>query len=95
MNDALIASLRNARDKDYLKQKSESGERLLTKKETSRRAFEVTRWRKLNVGDIAAAKLQSRDMWILCRGEKRRRRSNGALSTFGGFVLTLLCSSQS
>jgi hypothetical protein len=77
VNDALIASLGNPRDRDYLKQKNEAGERLLTKKEASRRAFEVTRWRELKVGDIAAAKLQSRDMWILCRGEGSRVKSEG------------------
>mmetsp|Transcript_10023 Transcript_10023/g.18170 ORF Transcript_10023/g.18170 Transcript_10023/m.18170 type:complete len:384 (+) Transcript_10023:3-1154(+) len=68
VNNSLIKEqLKLPSDINYMKQVDEKGTRVISKKESCRRAFEISRWRQLNVGDLAAAKLQSRDMWILCK----------------------------
>jgi predicted RecA/RadA family phage recombinase len=43
----------------------------LSKKELSNRLFEATRFRTLHKGDYVAAKLDSRDLWILARVVKQ------------------------
>lgn len=43
----------------------------LSKKELSNRLFEATRFRTLHKGDYVAAKLDSRDLWILARVAKQ------------------------
>eukprot|EP00977_Amphora_coffeiformis_P001942 scaffold370_cov176-Amphora_coffeaeformis.AAC.19 len=44
-----------------------TGKRLLSKKDFSQRIFEVVRFRTLRQGDHVAARLSSRDLWILAR----------------------------
>jgi hypothetical protein len=44
-----------------------SGKRICTKKEHNYRLFEVLRFRPLRQGDFVAARLTSRDLWILAR----------------------------
>ena len=44
-----------------------TGKRLLSKKDFSQRIFEVVRFRALRRGDHVAARLSSRDLWILAR----------------------------
>lgn len=43
------------------------GKRICTKKEHSIRVFEVLRFRSLRAGDFVAARLSSRDLWILAK----------------------------
>jgi hypothetical protein len=45
----------------------ESGKRTCTKKEHTNRVFVVTRYRALRQGDFVAARVSSRDLWILAR----------------------------
>jgi hypothetical protein len=45
----------------------ESGKRICTKKEHMNRVFVVTRYRALRQGDFVAARVSSRDLWILAR----------------------------
>lgn len=47
-----------------------TGRRLLSKKDYSQRVFEVIRFRALRQGDHVAARLSSRDLWILARVTK-------------------------
>ena len=44
-----------------------TGKRLVSKKDFSQRIFEVVRFRALQQGDHVAARLTSRDLWILAR----------------------------
>lgn len=44
-----------------------SGKRIYTKKEHNYRLFELLRFRPLRQGDFVAARLSSRDLWILAR----------------------------
>jgi hypothetical protein len=45
----------------------DSGKRICTKKEHTNRVFVVTRYRALRQGDFVAARVSSRDLWILAR----------------------------
>lgn len=45
----------------------DSGKRVCTKKEHTNRVFIVTRYRALRQGDFVAARVSSRDLWILAR----------------------------
>ena len=66
VNEPLISTLAYQQDVNYLKQINEKGERILTKREVSHRAFEMTRFRPLEPGDFCCCKLQSDDdMWML------------------------------
>jgi hypothetical protein len=47
-----------------------TGKRLFSKKDHSQRVFEVKRFRALRQGDHVAARLSSRDLWILARVTK-------------------------
>lgn len=47
-----------------------TGKRLLSRKDYSQRVFEVVRFRALRNGDHVAARLSSRDLWILARVTK-------------------------
>jgi hypothetical protein len=47
-----------------------SGKRLFSKKEHAHRTFEATRFRALKEGDFVAARVSSRDLWILARVQK-------------------------
>jgi hypothetical protein len=45
----------------------DAGKRICTKKEHMNRVFEITRYRALRQGDFVAARVSSRDLWILAR----------------------------
>ena len=47
-----------------------TGKRLLSQKDFTQRSFEVVRFRALRQGDHVAARLSSRDLWILARVTK-------------------------
>jgi hypothetical protein len=68
MNDLLVASLWNEEDREYLRQVDERGERILTKKEAGIRAFEISRWRSMLVGDLCCCKVSPQDdHWMVGR----------------------------
>jgi hypothetical protein len=51
----------------HLSEFDDSGKRLYPKKEHNSRLFQVLRFRTLKQGDFVAARLSSRDLWILAR----------------------------
>jgi hypothetical protein len=51
----------------HLSEFDDSGKRLYPKKEHNSRLFQVLRFRALKQGDFVAARLSSRDLWILAR----------------------------
>jgi len=64
-NESLLQSLTFPEDKAYLNEKDGAGARVLSKKEAGYRAYELSRLRDLEVGDLVTARMQSRDMLIL------------------------------
>jgi len=58
---------RNTESTVQLSEFDPTGKRVLTKKEHTYRVFECLRFRTLRAGDFCAARLTSRDLWILAR----------------------------
>jgi hypothetical protein len=65
--DAQIKQLKHDADRAYLECSDPKGNRVLTKKEISYRAFELSRYRDLVPGDFVATRMSSQELLILTK----------------------------